>query len=85
MRRPLLPWADVTPPDMIPASKVAADKPEYALVFDPTFDAGHEDVVIDPIEKLLQIEFHAPAVSRCQRGARSHLDGLMRTSARTKP
>jgi hypothetical protein len=39
--------------------------------------------VIDPIEKLLQIEFHAPAVSRCHMST-GHLDGLMRTSARTK-
>ncbi|MNP12893.1 hypothetical protein D3C76_1051470 [compost metagenome] len=39
--------------------------------------------MVDPIKELLQIQFHAPAVTRCHVGT-GCFDGLMSASARTK-
>jgi hypothetical protein len=59
------------------------DAGHHSLVFDLSFDVGHQDIVVDPIKELLQIEFHVPAVSRRHMGA-GGFDGLMSASARTK-
>ena len=43
---------------------------------------GHQDIV-DPVKELLQIKFHAPAVTRRNMGTRC-FDGFVSAFARTK-
>src|SRR5258708_11644470 len=38
--------------------KEAPEDEEQAFVADPARDARHKDVVVDPVEKLLEIEVH---------------------------
>lgn len=82
LRRPFLPLADDTARHDT-GFEVATDQPEHALVFDTALDAGHQDIVVDPIEELLQVEFHAPAIPRRHMRA-GHLDSLVSASARTE-
>ena len=63
--------------------EVTTDQREHTLFFDLTRHVGHQDIVVDPIKELLEIKFHAPAVTRCHVAA-SGFDGLVSASTRTK-
>jgi len=48
-----------------PSIQECPDEFQQPLVFDPFGNLTHQFVVIDPIEKFLQIKIHNPAVAFC--------------------
>jgi hypothetical protein len=45
---------------MTPASRVGPDQLEHLLVVDPSGDPGHQSVVLNAIEKRVEIKIDAP-------------------------
>lgn len=82
LRRPFLPSADESA-RLRSRFEVTTDQREHTLVFDLTRHVGHQDIVVDPIKELLEIKFHAQAVT-CGHVAASGFEGLVSASTRTK-
>lgn len=43
--------------------QILADQSQYPLIFDPSCHSRHQNVVVDPIEELLQIQIDCPATA----------------------
>ena len=69
--------------ERIPGFQVAPNQPPHTRVFDLTRQQVHQQIVVDPVEEFLQVQFHAPAIARRHMGA-GHFDGLVRAAPRTK-
>ena len=52
--------ADTKPPAMTRRFQVAPDQPEHRFVTDPSRDPGHQSVVLNAIEKRVEIKIDAP-------------------------
>jgi hypothetical protein len=64
-------------------SEIAPDEPEHPSVRDPLRQLPHQHIVVDPVEKLLQVHIHHPAPARLDVSLRlTHC--LMRTPPRPK-
>jgi hypothetical protein len=62
LRSPFHAWTD-QPVLHHPGIQECPDELQQPLVLDPFGDLAHQFVVIDPIEKFLQIKINAPAVA----------------------
>ena len=64
--------------------QVAPDQPEHPLVMDPSSDPGHQSVVLNAIEKRVEIKIDAPRRVISDELA-CPLDSLMLRAPRAKP
>src|SRR6267143_2671109 len=83
LRRPLVGRPD-QPIRQHARGQKAADQPPDALVAYPFCDQPHQQVVVDPVEELLQVDVHYPAPARRNQFLRPR-HRLMRRAARPKP
>jgi hypothetical protein len=58
--------------------EVAADQPQHPTIRYPSGQPSHQDVVVDPVEELLQIDVHHKAAAFLHRGLRAK-HGVVRT------
>src|SRR5439155_14319190 len=51
--------------------EVAADQPQHPTVRDPSGQPSHQEVVVDPVEELLQVDVHNKAPTFLHIGLRA--------------